>query len=202
MMEITFRKSNITHEPFKNRFIRKILDREIDYFMHATSGKGTALDPFARESFTCNNINFITNDLNPVFNTDYNLEFNDFARTIRFRVNHKKIDVPSLVFFDPPYSLTQLKKQYDGIGKNMELWQAHNMWSAGKDALASVMPVGSRVVSLGWHTQGFGEKRGFTKVAIHCFEQIAREGQYNLFVVVEEKVQHSLLDFTPDPSEE
>ena len=193
-MDLTFRKCNITHEPFKNRHIRKILDREIEHMMYETKGKGTAIDPFARESFTLENINFITNDLNPDFQTDYNLEFNDFAETIAFRVNHDKLDRPSLVFFDPPYSLTQLKKQYDGIGKDLELWQTHNMWGKGKDALASIMQVGSRVVSLGWNTQGFGEKRGFAKRGVHVFEQISREGQYNIFVTIEEKVQFSLFD--------
>lgn len=194
-MEMTFRKTNITNCPFDNPHIRRILDREIDKMMHRTEGKGLAVDPFARESFTNSIENFVTNDLNPEFDTDYNMEFKDFARRMEFEVDYNNQRMIDLVFFDPPYSLRQLKDHYDGIGKDLELWQTHNMWKEGKDHLARIMPVGSRVVSLGWTTSGWGAKRGFEKVAVHVFEQVAREDRYALLVTVEEKVQHSLIDF-------
>ena len=68
-----------------------------------------------------------------------------------------------LVLFDPPYSLRQLKEHYDGIGKDLKLWQTHNMWGEGKNKLAECVPVGGVVISLGWTTAGFGRKRGFEK---------------------------------------
>jgi len=193
-MEMTFRRTNITNTPFDNPHIRKILDREIDLMMTKTEGKMLGIDPFARESFTTKIEAFMTNDLNPEFdNLHYNLEFKDFAHQVFLRVQH-----PDLVFFDPPYSLRQLKEHYDGIGEHLELWQTHNMWGAGKDYLAKCMKVGSRVVSLGWTTAGFGKKRGFEKVAVHVLEQVAREDRYALLVTVEEKVQHQLDDFTSE----
>lgn len=194
-MEMTFKRTNITSQPFDNPHIRKILDREVDLMMRRTNGDGFAVDPFARESFTNSIESFVTNDLNTEFATTYNLEFKDFAKRMRFLVKHQNHRMIDLVFFDPPYSLRQLKEQYDGIGKDLKLWQTHNMWKEGKDHLAACMPVGSRVVSLGWTTSGFGKKRGFEKVAVHVFEQVAREDRYSLLVTVEEKVQHRLTDF-------
>lgn len=192
---MTFRRTNITNQPFDNPHIRKILDREVDNMMRRTNGEGLAVDPFARASFTNSIENFVTNDLNPEFPTHYNLEFKDFAKRMRFEVDNLDQRPIDLVFFDPPYSLRQLKDHYDGIGKDLELWQTHNMWKEGKDHLAKIMPVGSRVVSLGWTTSGWGAKRGFEKVAVHVFEQVAREDRYALLVTVEEKVQHTLDDF-------
>lgn len=193
MIVMDYKRTNITSTPYDNPHIRKILDKEIDRMMWRTEGCGLAIDGFARESFVNDLPCFITNDLNSEFNCDYNLEWKDFARTINKQYLGKR-DI-DLVFFDPPYSLRQLKEHYDGIGKNLELWQTHNQWGEGKDFIAECMPVGSRVVSFGWNTAGFGQKRGFEKVAIYVFEQVAREDRYALLVTIEEKVQHTLTDF-------
>jgi hypothetical protein len=190
-MKFTHRITSITHEPFSNVHIRKVLDDVMSHVMYNTNGQAKLCDPFARESFTTKLPNCVTNDLNPEFKCDYNLEFNEFAET----VCQQPWDTFDLVFFDPPYSLTQLKKQYDGIGKDLELWQTKNMWKKGKDLLAHTMPAGSYVVSLGWNANGFGSKRGFKKTEIHLFEQQAREEQHTLFVVVEKKVQRTLNEF-------
>lgn len=182
--------TSITSEPFSNPHVRKVLDSVMSKVMYETQGTALFCDPFARESFTTVLDNCITNDLNPEFNCDFNLEFKEFAYTIQERGH-----VLDLVFFDPPYSLTQLKKQYDGIGKDLELWQTKNMWKEGKDTLATMMPTGSYVISLGWNANGFGSKRGFEKTEIHLFEQQAREEQFTLFVIVEKKVQRTLKEF-------
>jgi hypothetical protein len=192
-MELHYYRSNITHEPFANPIIRKILDKYINQKLWDTDGMGVMLDPFAREAFTNAYPNFITNDLNPTFDTDYNLEFHDFIKAI----GDKVWGIVDLVLFDPPYSLNQLKMQYDGVGKDLKQWQSHNMWGAGLDELAKMMPPSSIFISLGWHSQGMGRKRNFEKLAVYTFEQMAREGQYNIFVTVEMKMQ-SLLDFVND----
>lgn len=191
MIVMDFKITNISSEPYSNPYIRRILDKEIDRMMWRTEGNGIAIDGFARESFVNELDCFITNDLNKEYNCDYNLEWRDFANEISLR-GYK----PDLVFFDPPYSLRQLKDNYDGIGKDLELWQTQNMWREGKDTIAKCMPVGSRVVSLGWTTSGFGQKRGFEKVAIYVFEMPAREDRYSLLLTIEEKVQHTLKEFT------
>jgi len=190
---MTFRRTNITSTPFDNPHIRNILDRVVNFANYEKKGRVLMCDPFARESFTNYLQGCITNDLNPAFNTNYNLEFKDFAYKMK-ELEHR-FDV---VFFDPPYSLRQLKDQYDGIGKDLKLWQTHNMWGEGKDVLAQLVKPGGVVVSLGWTTSGFGRKRGFTKKAIHVFEQVAREDRYALFVTVEQKTQLTLDSFSEE----
>ena len=189
-IKMTHTITNISSEPFSNPHIRKVIDRVMNEVLYNTCGNATLCDPFARESFTTQLPNCITNDLNQDFNTDFNLEFKEFAYTIQER--GFSID---LLLFDPPYSLRQLKDCYDGVGKDLELWQTQNMWKVGKDVLASMMPVGSYAISLGWTTAGFGKNRGFEKTEIHVFEQAAREDRYSLLVTVERKVQHTLKEF-------
>jgi len=198
-MKMTHRITNITNTPFDNLHIRKIIEDEIRALNDTHSLKRVIkiCDPFAREGFVGKLPNCISNDLNPEYDTDYNLEFQQFAR-----VMHMKQVAFDLVVFDPPYSLRQLKDCYDGIGKDLKLWQTNNMWGVGKNFLSHHMPVGSIVISLGWTTAGFGRKRGFEKKAVHVFEQSAREDRYSVFVVVEQKVQHKLTDFTLESEEE
>ena len=187
---MTFRVSNITSTPFENPHIRSIIDRVINELNSKLQGKVSICDPFARECFSRQLENCVTNDMNPAFDTDYNLEFADFAK-----VMSEKELLFDLILFDPPYSLRQLKEHYDGIGSKMALWQSQNMWKDGKDLLARQVKPGGYVISLGWTTSGFGKKRGFQKRAIHILEQAAREDRYALLVTVEQKVQTSLSDY-------
>lgn len=191
-MLMSHRITNVTAYPFDNPHIRKIIDRVINqinykYLQGIMHGHPLFVDPFANDSFTNFLQGCITNDLNKKFNTNYNLEFKDFAYEMK-ELNHEF----DLVLFDPPYSLRQLKDQYDGIGKDLKLWQTHNMWGEGKDVLAHQVKLGGYVISLGWSTAGFGKKRGFVKKEVHVFEQVAREDRYSLFLVVEQKLQSKL----------
>lgn len=188
--KMTFRISNITNTPFDNLHIRSIIDRYIRELNSTKHGDVSICDPFARECFSNQLENCITNDMNPAFDTDYNLEFQEFAKVMSGC--QQEFD---LILFDPPYSLRQLKEHYDGIGSKMALWQSQNMWKEGKDLLARQVRAGGYVISLGWTTSGFGKKRGFKKVAVHVFEQAAREDRYALLVTVEQKVQTSLVDY-------
>lgn len=200
-MKMTHTITNISSEPFSNPHIRKVIDRVLNDVMYDTCGNALIVDPFARDSFTSRLPSCITNDLNTEFNTDYNLEFKDFAKALQgqFHLFMKPID---LILFDPPYSLRQLKDCYDGIGKDLDLWQTQNMWKEGKDILATMMRPGSYAISLGWTTAGFGKKRGFEKREIHIFEQAAREDRYSLLLTVEQKVQTSLDDYAMDVESE
>jgi len=190
-LTMTHRRTMITANPFQNKHVRAIIDkyiRTVTTLSVGLQGKDPLIcDPFANESFTQLMDNCITNDLNPEFDTDFNLEFNEFAE----RMFGADFDF-DLILFDPPYSLTQLKRRYEAIGKELELWQTHNMWGIGKDLLAQCVKVGGYVISLGWNSQGFGQKRGFVKKEVHLFEQIGREGQYDLILTVEQKVQVKL----------
>jgi len=124
MIVMDFKKTNITSTPYDNPHIRRILDKEIDRMMWKTSGEGVGIDGFARESFVNDLECFITNDLNPEFACDYNLEWKDFAYAIEERTL-QGFRPPDLVFFDPPYSLRQLKEHYDGIAKDRD-WETNH----------------------------------------------------------------------------
>jgi len=191
-MRMHYDKINITAEPTSIPKIRKIINKYIKKVSARNlHGEWIGIDPFAREAFTLHHPNFITNDLNPEFNTHYNLEFLEFADCLNTKpyFKHKEFQ---LVIFDPPYNLTLLKKHYDGIGKDLKRWQTWSMWGEGKDILARKMELGSYVISLGYHTHGFGLQRGFEKIAMYVFETYSREDQYNLFVTVEQKTQSTL----------
>lgn len=179
---------NITSTPFENRKIRKIIDQYIRELHQKYYGQFQICDPFARESFSVREPNCITNDMNPEFDKcDYNLEFKDFAELMEEQGQKFK-----LVLFDPPYNLTLLKKHYDGIGENLRRWQTHDMWGAGKNALARCIEPLGYAISLGYNTAGFGHKRGFDKIAIHVLRCRAREDQYDLLITVEQKRQLTL----------
>ena len=188
-MKLTFDTINLSDTPYSLKKIRSVLNRYIKKVSHAEGWVG--LDPFARESFTNSIPNFITNDLNPEFKCDFNLEFLDYCKTVVPELE-RPIDI---VLFDPPYNLTLLKKHYDGIGKDLKRWQTHSMWGEGLDIIANQMKPGGYFISLGYSSRGMGKKRGFKKIELINFECVAREGQYNLQLVVEEKIQTNLFDF-------
>ena len=183
-------RENITAHPFEMPYIKRIIKR-IERSMHQqTKGDFWIIDPFANNSWVTQLPNVITNDLNPKFDTSFNMEFNDFGELMEAKGNQAQ-----LILFDPPYSLTQLKMQYDGIGKDLPQWQTQNPWKRGKDALSRCQGAGGIIISLGWTTSGFGAHRGYEKREIHVIEGLAREDQHSMFVVIEEKTQTSILDY-------
>lgn len=186
---LTYTYTNISAHPFENKHIKKLIDKIIRRLSSPDpSAKIHICDPFSNNKTTRRQgTTLITNDLNPEFNATYNLEANDFGELME-----RENKCFNLILFDPPYSLNQLKMQYDGIGKHLEQWQSRNMWGRCKDALASCVTVGGYVISFGWHTKGFGTRRGFTKKEVHIFTNSGRDGRYDLLVTVEQKTQTSL----------
>ena len=109
------------------------------------------VDPFARNS----KLATITNDLNPAFNTNYNLDALDFLKII-------EDEWAEMVLFDPPYSPRQLKECYNSIGKSLTQSQTQSSyWAYCKDEVRRITKPGGRVLSFGWSSQGMGKSRGF-----------------------------------------
>ena len=110
-------------------------------------------DPFLNPQF---HVKFITNDLNPDFETDYHLDALDFL---------KQFDDSSLdgVLYDPPYSPRQVSECYKQFGRDvtMETTQA-SFWSRHKDEMARIVKVGGKALCFGWNSMGCGLNRGFT----------------------------------------
>jgi len=201
--------THITAEPFSNPHVRRIIDDVIGKCMEGLRDEWTTgrrfsdsrrefrvhgIDPFARESFTTKHNQgqkWITNDINEMMPTLYHLEAHEFAHMM----NEQEQSV-DLVLFDPPYNLSQLKRQYDDIGKDLPHWQTLNPWGGCKDMLAEVVRVGGYAVSMGFGSRcRFGDRRGFTVQAIYNIEPSGTENRYNVQLVVEKKTQHKLSAF-------
>lgn len=137
------------------------------------------IDPFAGENSPAE----ITNDLNPDRPTKYHLHAKDFALQLSGIYNG--------CLFDPPYSLTQVKECYNGIGIDIMSKDDVQMFPTNvKDAIAPKIKTGGIVISFGWDSIGFGFSRGFEIIEIML---VSHGGRHNdTIVTVERKIQSSL----------
>jgi hypothetical protein len=133
-------------ETFKIKPIKDLLTQEIV--------SGILLDPFARNSDLSNlMVKVITNDLNPDCKTDYHMEATEFLK--QFPDNYA-----DGVLFDPPYSTSQIKECYNGIGIK-EFNGRIDFYSKAKDEIARVCKPSGKVICFGWSSMGMGKGRGF-----------------------------------------
>lgn len=109
------------HMPNKHTFdikpIRELIER---YLVD-----GVVIDPFANK----NRIAGITNDLDPRFDTDYNLDALDFLKLF-------DDDSVDMVLYDPPYSPRQVSECYRSLDMavNMQTTQS-SYWGNQKKKL-------------------------------------------------------------------
>ena len=82
---------------FDIKSIKELIESELT--------EGVWIDPFANK----NRLAKITNDLNPVYDTNYHLDALDFLKMFE----DNSIDG---VLYDPPYSPRQIKECYDNVG--------------------------------------------------------------------------------------
>ena len=138
-----------------------------------------SIDPFANN----NKIAKITNDLDPVFDTDYNMDALDFLKQFK----NNSVD---LVLFDPPYSPRQVSECYKKLGKsvNMETTQS-SFWSKLKNEIARITKSNGCVLSFGWNSNGIGKNRNFEIKEILI---VAHGGQHNDTICMAERKQLSL----------
>lgn len=117
---------------------------------------GVIIDPFANIS----KYGTITNDLNPEFDTDYNLDALIFLKLM-------KTGSADVILFDPPYSPRQVSECYKGVGikTTMKSTQA-SFWSNCKNEIKRVLKIGGITLSFGWNSMGMGKNRGFEIIEI------------------------------------
>lgn len=133
--------------PNKNTFdippISMLLDEELT--------DGLWIDPFANK----NKYATITNDLNPVFDTDYHLDALDFLKTF----DDASVDG---VLYDPPFSPRQVSECYNDVGYNVT-WDTTkaSFWGNHKREISRIVKVGGKVITFGWNSGGIGSKYGF-----------------------------------------
>ena len=142
------------------------------------------IDPFANTS----KFGTITNDLNPEYETTFNLDALEFLKT-------RKDDEADLVLFDPPYSITQAAQLYKKYGAEKLEINVSNMayWANVKNEIARITKYGGIVVCCGWNSNGIGKERGFTLERVLL---VAHGGSKNdTIVAVERKTKRKQLKF-------
>jgi hypothetical protein len=133
--------------PNKNTFdikpIKELIQSELT--------NGIWIDPFANQ----NKLATVTNDLNPVFDTDYHMDALDFLKIF----GDSSVDG---VLYDPPYSPRQVTECYQGIGMNVtnETTRA-SFWGNQKKEISRIVKSGGKVITFGWNSGGIGRKYGF-----------------------------------------
>ena len=137
--------------PCKNTFDIKPIKRLIEKHLY-----GHSVDPFANS----NKLATVTNDLDPSFKTDFNLDALDFLKQMK----DESVDV---VLFDPPYSPRQVSECYKSLNKtvNMQTTQS-SFWGNMKKEVSRVTKQGGKVLTFGWNSGGIGKTAGFKQVEI------------------------------------
>lgn len=133
--------------PNKNTFsikpIKEMLKEEIN--------EGVWIDPFANT----NKFASITNDLNPEYETDYNLDALDFLKMFE----SESVDG---ILYDPPFSPRQVSECYNDFGYNVT-WDTTkaSFWGNHKKEITRILKVGGKVITFGWNSGGIGKTNGF-----------------------------------------
>ncbi|KKL94921.1 hypothetical protein LCGC14_1859880 [marine sediment metagenome] len=114
------------------------------------------VDPFAGENSPAE----ITNDLNPNRPTTHHLDALEFLLSLSGLYRG--------VLFDPPYSITQAKECYDGVGMQHLSVKPTSMqyWGNSKNEIARIIEHSGISICCGWTSQGMGKNRGFEMLEI------------------------------------
>ena len=163
---------------FKIKPIKELIGRYIS--------SGIVLDPFANEGSIkeiMNNVEYISNDLNPEFDTSYNLEAQNFMK--KFKDN--SID---MVLYDPPYSGRQVSECYKKLGRSVNMEDTNSgYWVKFKKEISRIVKPDGIVISFGWNSNGVGKKYGFEIIEILLLAHGG--GHYDTICVVERKVEET-----------
>ena len=143
---------------------------------------GVIIDPFANTA----KFGTVTNDLNPEYDTDFNMDALEFLKT-------RSDEEADLVLYDPPYSITQAAQLYKSYGVDKLETSVSNMgyWARCKDEVARITTYGGLVLCCGWNSNGIGKERGFTMEQLLV---VAHGGSKNdTIVTVERKTRKKQL---------
>ena len=127
--------------PSKNTFsISQFRERILEYMTD-----GVWLDIFARsmplKPYIPQSVDYVSNDLNTEFDTDYHLDFREFVDLM----SEKYSDITG-VLYDPPFSNTMIKKHYDNLKFD---WKGHNFYYFMTRTVQKLQP--KYMIVFGWH---------------------------------------------------
>jgi len=102
----------------------------------------------------------VTNDLNPDIPADSHKDAVLFLKMF----DNESVDG---VLFDPPYSVTQVKQCYNGIGVALTQKDTTPLfWKRVKTEIARVIKPGGKAICFGWNSGGIGKVLGFEMTRI------------------------------------
>jgi 16S rRNA G966 N2-methylase RsmD len=155
--------SRVWEMPNSNTFdIRCIKKLIYKYF----TDEMISIDPFANKSKLAK----ITNDLNPEYGTDYNMDAVDFLKLF----DDNSVD---FVFYDPPYSLRQVSECYKNFGIPVTMQTTQSSWKTKhRNEIARVLKPNGIVMCFGWNSSGVGKKRGCELIEVLL---VAHGGSHN-----------------------
>ena len=159
--------------PNKHTFDIKPINELIQKYLQHNQ---VSIDPFANKSKLAS----ITNDLDPQYNTDYNMDALNFLKIFA----DNSVD---MVLYDPPYSPRQVAESYKKMQMtvNMQTTQA-SYWSNQKTEIGRIVRSGGYVITCSWNSGGIGKKYGFELIEVLL---VPHGGWHNdTIVVVEGKV--------------
>lgn len=166
--------------PNSKTFNIKPIRAIIDSYVEKLNADSLIVDPFSNENEIINRglFNFITNDIDTQYETDYNLDALDFLKLL----DTNSVD---LVLYDPPYSPRQVSEVYKKLGKsvNMKTTQS-SYWSNQKKEISRIVKQGGYVITCGWNSGGIGKTNGFEIVEILL---VAHGGWHNDTIVTVER---------------
>lgn len=169
---------NITREwamPSGNTFSIKPIER----FVKSHITDGIWIDPFANN----NKLATVTNDLDPQYKTDFNLDALEFLQDI----NDESVDG---VLFDPPYSPRQVSECYKSMGMTVNTQTTQSSyWSNLKKEISRIVKPNGQVLTFSWNSGGVGIKYGFEIVDILI---VAHGGWHNDTICVAERKEIKL----------
>lgn len=170
--------------PDKNTFDIKAIARIIHKY---NKPEYYSIDPFVNK----NRIAKVTNDIDPEFKTDHNLDAMDFLAMF-------ERDSIDFVLFDPPYSPRQVSEVYKKVGRTVDMGTTQSsFWGRLKKQISAIVKPGGYVISFGWNSNGIGITNGFDLVEVLL---VAHGGQHNdTIVTVERKRNQQLPLFCTNP---
>lgn len=125
------------------------------------------------------------NDINPEAKADFHMDALEF---LKGRPNNSADGV----FFDPPYSLNQLRQCYEAATKQKAPGHIFNARynAQQKDEIARIVKPGGKAICFGWNSVGVGKTRGFQheRVLMVCHGRMHND----TIVTVERKMNNTL----------
>ena len=121
------------------------------------------VDPFANECSIRKDLDckkYISNDLDPEYNTDYHLEAQEFMKLF----DNESVD---MVLYDPPYSGRQVSECYKKLGKTVTYKDTNSgYFTKFKEEISRIVKPNGIVITCGWNSNGVGMKFGFEMIEV------------------------------------